>query len=264
MSTETIVGVGGVGVGVGAAIGAIGKEAAPVVARCLERLLGPAASELGDGLAIALRRWKLSNLARLDAKVEVLIRQRALDGKTIPEAFALPLIEEAIKTDDEGLLDSWAKLMVAGVEDDDARSPIYRQTLAMFSPGTARAFEQLMSITVDWREQVTSGAAEAELKEGRIVSRVPVERIPESVRAHKHEFLTAGIIHDQPLGLPMFSSSAMNDYAVSAYANRLAKHLKLKSWPTDEVDVKPEISRQQDEVATKLIFRRQEEEKGQS
>src|SRR5207253_3400463 len=65
-----------------------------------------------------VRIWRAKNALLFQDKYEQFVRDRRLEGKTIPAplALAFPILENAVLEEDDSLLDFWANLLVTATD----------------------------------------------------------------------------------------------------------------------------------------------------
>jgi hypothetical protein len=91
------------------------------------KVLGPAATELGQTLHDWTRLYRYQNLLRIRDKVEAIHAARRLEGKTVavPPKYAIPMLENASLEEDDTLQDMWAGL-IANATDPQKRLNLKR------------------------------------------------------------------------------------------------------------------------------------------
>lgn len=91
--------------------------------RLVQRLFGPAITNLGEIAGDWVRLWRMANLAAISRRVDRLTERRGLDptgARRVALSVGLPLLEKASLEDDPFLQDWWAGLVAgAGSDDDD-------------------------------------------------------------------------------------------------------------------------------------------------
>ena len=77
----------------------------------LQRLLGPAATEIGLGWGDSFRVWRLKRVVRLLEEVRQVVSDAGLDLKPVSPRLLFPILEAAPLQDDEDLHQRWVALL---------------------------------------------------------------------------------------------------------------------------------------------------------
>ena len=110
----------------------------------LERLLGPAATEVGLSFGDSLRVWRLRRQIHLLEKVKKMTDGRNI--KTIAPRLFFPILEAAsIETDDD-MQSRWAALLANEAINSDSVHPSFLEILKQLAPADARLLDKLY----DW------------------------------------------------------------------------------------------------------------------
>lgn len=94
---------------------------------------------IGDRVAA----WRLTNAARLQVKVraELEARNLTLNSEKIPERYAISWFEYATRTDDDEILEIFAKLLARAAEGDDESRQVYLlEIVSRMTPEDAKVF----------------------------------------------------------------------------------------------------------------------------
>jgi Abortive infection alpha len=87
------------------------KQAMAPVQKLLLGLLGPAATEIGLGLADSARLWRMRRAARFLNEVKAILDAAGVDVKSVPPRTLFPILDNASLEDDEELQRRWAILL---------------------------------------------------------------------------------------------------------------------------------------------------------
>jgi hypothetical protein len=93
------------------------------------RLLGPAADELGGILADPIRMYRFKRSVRLLEKVKRFCSETGFEPKSVPLKILLPILENASLEDDEDLRDRWANLLANATMPEGKTHPSFVQVL---------------------------------------------------------------------------------------------------------------------------------------
>ena len=109
----------------------------------LNKLLGPAAAQLGQVLGYKLYPYTLKNFITTMKKTERILRAAGLLANPVPPRFLLPFVENSSIEDDDSLQEKWAGLLATASQQGDSVSPSFIETLKQLTPDEARYFEEL-------------------------------------------------------------------------------------------------------------------------
>ena len=85
------------------------------------RLLGPGADEVGQIVGDWARLWRIKNLICIKKKFERICQEKGIDpseGRYLPLAVGLPLLEKASYHDDHYLQERWAHLIASSLSEN--------------------------------------------------------------------------------------------------------------------------------------------------
>ena len=106
----------------------------------LERLLGPAATEIGELLADNVRHWRAKQAMRIVLESRARIDARHIDEpRSVPPSVLIPLLEAASLETEQELHDWWVELLTTA--SDPSESPVssaFPRILAELSHTEAR------------------------------------------------------------------------------------------------------------------------------
>jgi Abortive infection alpha/Protein of unknown function (DUF2806) len=114
----------------------------------LNKLLGPAATELGGSWADSARVWRWKRQVRLLQEVKRFVEQSGKDIKPIATRLFFPVLEAASIEDDDEMQTRWAALLANESTDVGSVQPSFIEILKQMAPGDAR----LLDKAVDWCE----------------------------------------------------------------------------------------------------------------
>jgi hypothetical protein len=114
----------------------------------INKLLGPAASEVGLGWGDSMKVWRLRGQIRLLQEVKKMLDQSNKDIKPIATRLFFPVLEAASIEDDDEMQTRWAALLANEATDVGSVHPSFVEILKQMAPGDARVLDKL----VDWCE----------------------------------------------------------------------------------------------------------------
>ena len=139
------------------------------------RLLGPGADEVGQIVGDWARLWRIKNLISIKKKFERICQEQGIDpseGRYLPLAVGLPLLEKASYHDDHFLQERWAHLIASSLSDsstienhDFSLENTYIEILHQLSPLDCKVLEFV----------VESGVKDSVPHPKSIVNTVPIE-----------------------------------------------------------------------------------------
>ncbi len=122
---------------------ALAKSGIPVAIeaakKLLEKLVGPAAEEMGLLLQDKVRSYRLRNQLAVLGKTQDMLNQAGIEPKSVPLRVLVPLLEGAALEDDDNLSTKWAALLA------NTATPGYRVDLM---PAFSNILSQLSSTDV--------------------------------------------------------------------------------------------------------------------
>jgi hypothetical protein len=112
----------------------------------LDKLLGPAATEVGLGLGDSVKVWRLKRQVRLLQEVKRLLDQSGKDINPIATRLFFPVLEAASIEDDDEMQTRWAALLANEATGVGSVHPSFIELLRQLAPTDARLLDRL----VDW------------------------------------------------------------------------------------------------------------------
>lgn len=112
----------------------------PPIGRLLERAAGPAADELGEWMRDKVRAFRRRNTEVVTARAEAYLQSVGEEGREVPFATLLPLLEGASLQDNPEMQEYWAALL-ANAAAGRALSPMFTRILEALSPVDARVLQ---------------------------------------------------------------------------------------------------------------------------
>ena len=109
----------------------------------LEKLLGPAATELGLSLGDSTKVWRFKRQIRLLQEVERLVEQTGKDIKPIATRLFFPVLEAASIEDDDEMQTRWAALLANEATSVGSVHPSFIDILRQMAPDDARLLDKL-------------------------------------------------------------------------------------------------------------------------
>ncbi|MBZ5571521.1 MAG: DUF4393 domain-containing protein [Acidobacteriia bacterium] len=94
------------------------KEVLAPVMDLFQRLLGPAADEVGQSFADSARVWRLKRAIRLVEHVKVLVESAGIDVRPVAPRLLFPILDGASLEDDDELQHRWAALLTNAATPD--------------------------------------------------------------------------------------------------------------------------------------------------
>lgn len=113
----------------------------------IDRVAGPAASEIGQMLQDNVRVYRLKNQLRLIEKAKKYLEEAGVTPRPVPFRTLLPLLEKGSLEDDEALNDRWAALLAnaADASYDGVITPSFPNIMEQLSPYEVKALDFLYS-----------------------------------------------------------------------------------------------------------------------
>lgn len=122
-----------------------GIDATADVARgFLERLLGPAADEVGVFLHDQVRYYRFRNQVRILAKARQMLADAGLESMVVPLSTLVPLLEAASLEDGDELQRRWAALL-SNAASSDSVQPLFGEMLRRLSSAEVRFLDALFA-----------------------------------------------------------------------------------------------------------------------
>jgi hypothetical protein len=109
----------------------------------LDKLLGPAATEVGLSLSDSVKVWRLKRQVRLLQEVKRLLEHTDKDIKPIATRLFFPILEAASIEDDDEMQTRWASLLANEATDAGSLHPSYIDILRQLSPSDAQLLDKL-------------------------------------------------------------------------------------------------------------------------
>jgi hypothetical protein len=115
----------------------------------LDKLLGPAATEVGLGLGDSVKVWRFKRQVRLLQEVKRLVEQTDKEIRPIATRLFFPILEAASIEDDDEMQTRWAALLANEATSGGSVHPSFIDILKQLTPVDAR----LLADLCDWCEQ---------------------------------------------------------------------------------------------------------------
>jgi Abortive infection alpha len=122
----------------------------------LQRLLGPAATEIGLGWGDSFRVWRLKRQVRLLQEVGQAALDAGLDLKPVPLRLLFPILEAAPLQDDEDLHQRWVALLTnaASTAYDSEMLPCFPDILRQLTSPEARFLDRAYDELATGKERI--------------------------------------------------------------------------------------------------------------
>lgn len=108
----------------------------------LNKLLGPAASEIGLSWGDSLRVWRLKRAVRLFGDVRRTASKANLDLKPVAPRLLFPILDAATLNENEDLHTRWVALLTNAATTDNEVLPSYSEILKQLTPEEARFLDR--------------------------------------------------------------------------------------------------------------------------
>ncbi|MGC1645583.1 MAG: Abi-alpha family protein [Candidatus Sulfotelmatobacter sp.] len=109
----------------------------------LDKLLGPAATEVGLTLGDSVKVWRFKRQVRLLEEVKRLIEHSGKDIKPIATRLFFPVLEAASIEDDDDIQTRWAALLANEATRVGSVHPSFIDILRQLAPDDARLLDQI-------------------------------------------------------------------------------------------------------------------------
>jgi hypothetical protein len=111
--------------------------------KLVDKLLGPAATEVGLSLSDSLKVWRFKRQIRLLQEVKRLLDQSGQDIKPIATRLFFPALEAASIEDDDEMQTRWAALLANEAISVGPVHPSFIDILKQLAPGDARLLDRI-------------------------------------------------------------------------------------------------------------------------
>ena len=111
--------------------------------KLVDKLLGPAATEVGLSLSDSLKVWRFKRQIRLLQEVKRLLDQSGQDIKPIATRLFFPALEAASIEDDDEMQTRWAALLANEAISVGSVHPSFIDILKQLAPGDARLLDRI-------------------------------------------------------------------------------------------------------------------------
>ena len=111
----------------------------------LQRLLGPAADELGGMVGDWLRPIRMRNVLRGLGRFEAMLVAAKIEPRPVPLRLLSPILDGMSLEDDDDLVTAWAALLSNAAADSSMVRPGFASILADLSKNDALVLEHLVS-----------------------------------------------------------------------------------------------------------------------
>jgi len=115
----------------------------------LDKLLGPAATEVGLSLGDSVKVWRFKRHIRLLQEVQRLVEEAGGNIKPIATRLFFPVLEAASIEDDDDMQTRWAALLANEATNVGSVHPSFIDILRQLTPDDARLLDRLC----DWCER---------------------------------------------------------------------------------------------------------------
>lgn len=122
----------------------IGK-AIDKAAEFLDKIVGPALSDIGGILSDEIRFFRLKNQIRIVQKAENYFKSKGIEPSSVPLKILAPLLEKGSLEEDETIQDKWAALLIfaASPETSNVFSSIFIELLNQLTPLEVKILEEI-------------------------------------------------------------------------------------------------------------------------
>jgi len=114
----------------------------------INKLLGPAASEVGLSWGDSMKVWRLNRQLRLLGEVQRMLDSASGQIKPIATRVFFPVLEAASIEDDDEMQTRWAALLANEATDVGSVHPSFIEIMKQLAPGDARLLDKIF----DWCE----------------------------------------------------------------------------------------------------------------
>jgi hypothetical protein len=127
------------------------KEIFAPVQDLFQKLLGPAANEVGLSLADSARVWRLRRAIRLLEQVKAMVTAAGIEVQPVAPRLVFPIIEAASLEDDDDLHHRWAALLTNAANGNGEADviPAFPRVLSEITPSEANfldgAYDQVIA-----------------------------------------------------------------------------------------------------------------------
>lgn len=112
----------------------------------LDKLLGPAATEVGLSLGDSAKMWRMKRQIRLLQELKAMIDVSGFEARPVPPRVFFPILEAASVEDDDTMQSRWSALLANAATIPDSVHPSYIEILKQLSPCDARVLDSLYDI----------------------------------------------------------------------------------------------------------------------
>lgn len=121
------------------------KDLLAPVQNLMQRLLGPAATEVGLSLADSARVWRMRRFLRLFEKVKAMAEIAGIEVKPVAPRLLFPILDAASLEDDEDLQRRWAALLTNAATTDFTTDvlPSFPDILRQLTPAEAQFLDRV-------------------------------------------------------------------------------------------------------------------------
>lgn len=122
----------------------IGK-AIDKAAEFLDKIVGPALSDIGGILSDEIRFFRLKNQIRIVQKAEIFFKRKGIEPNAVPLKILAPLLEKGSLEEDETIQDKWAALLIfaASPATSNVFSSVFIEMLNQLTPLEINILEEI-------------------------------------------------------------------------------------------------------------------------
>lgn len=207
----------------------------------LQKLLGPAASEIGFSLGDAVRVWRFRRVLIFLADVKRIIHAAGFEPNSVAPHLLFPILEAASLQEDEELQDRWACLLANAARPGRADDvlPSFVEVLKQLSPFEAQCLKKLIEEVgrdEGRRQRLNLNFGQehqiAPLMMGSPVTLAGGGGNPEGLRRFRlalSSLLRLGLIERRvkqphgPMGLPLNPTDLLEEYWLTEFGHRFLR-----------------------------------------
>jgi hypothetical protein len=119
------------------------QELARPLQDLLGKLLGPAASEVGNSLGDSVKVWRFGRQIHLLEQMKRMIEESGNDVNPVAPRLFFPALEAATIEDDDDMQSRWAALLANEATGTGTFHPSYIEMLKQWAPHDARLLDKL-------------------------------------------------------------------------------------------------------------------------
>ena len=114
----------------------------------IEKLLGPAAEGIGDGLRAMVGPWVIKRQIRFWRRAQEMIAEAGFEPNTVPLKIMVPILQGASLEDNDDLQDMWAAMLANAAEEPAEVPLIFPEILRQLSVEEVKSLQYVYSLSV--------------------------------------------------------------------------------------------------------------------